>query len=317
MNYCSKCGHELDTGRYCTNCGHPVGPDETWRTDTAERTVAIASPPPPRPPNQPPPPHTPPPPARFPLFADELDAEGGEDGSYDEAPAAPYHPAYGTGYESHPHRRRVWWPWLAGAAALLVVLGIGIALLTGGDEESPAATDPTSGPAGKQGHGGAGRTAADDASGELATSSQVTVPDTAPPGRDADGNPTTYDAENMLDGRPDTAWRMPGDGTGDEIVVTLPEESHLTSVGLVNGYAKTTDGIDWYHGNRRVESVEWVFDDGSTVTQDLGDSTDLQSTDVDVTTSSVTLRLVTVSRPGKGSTSRDYTAISDLSLIGG
>ena len=73
--------------------------------------------------------------------------------------------------------------------------------------------------------------------------------------------------------------------------------------------------VDWYHGNRRIDSVEWVFDDGSTVSQDLGDTTDVQSVDVDVTTTTITLRLVAVSEPGTGPASRDYTAISDLSLI--
>jgi hypothetical protein len=39
--------------------------------------------------------------------------------------------------------------------------------------------------------------------------------------------------------------------------------------------------------------------------------------DIDpVTTSSVQLRLVTVSPPGQGPSRRDYTAISDVALVG-
>jgi hypothetical protein len=66
-----------------------------------------------------------------------------------------------------------------------------------------------------------------------------------------------------------------------------------------------------------VESVVWVFDDGTKVRQKLDDSTDLQMVDVgDVVTSKVVLRLVTVSKPGKGDAARDYTAISEVSLVG-
>ncbi|MBZ5736787.1 discoidin domain-containing protein [Nocardioides mangrovi] len=321
MKYCSSCGHELGVGRYCTNCGQPVEPAGAWRTDTAERAAvppeAPPSAPPSTPPAEPPTPHTPPPPARFPLFADEVEDEGA---AYDDVPEDELVP-----YESWgpaQHRRRVLWPWLAGAAVLLVVIGIGLVLLTGSDDEPSTSSDPDS-PASSPHHGKTRKPStnpsagSDTQPGDVAADSSVTVPATAPPGQDADGNRTTYVAANMLDGDPSTAWRMAGDGSGEEVVVTLPEEAHLTSVGLVNGYAKTTDGIDWYHGNRRIQSVQWVFDDGSTVDQDLGDTTDLQSTDVDVTTTKVTLRLVTVSAPGKGASSRDYTAISDLSLISG
>ena len=121
-------------------------------------------------------------------------------------------------------------------------------------------------------------------------------------------------------GSSDPAVRI-GDGSGAEIVLTLPAETQLRSVGLINGYAKTARDargreLDWYHGNRRIERVEWVFDDGTTIDQDLQDSTDLQSVDVDVTTTTIRLRLVTVSSPGTGRAARDYTAISDVSVVG-
>ena len=96
----------------------------------------------------------------------------------------------------------------------------------------------------------------------------------------------------------------------------------MTSVGLINGYAKTaTDAsgspLDWYTGNRRILSVEWVFDDGSVVSQQLTETRRLQSVDIEpVTTSTVQLRLVTVTTPGEGPSRRDYTAISDLALVG-
>ena len=126
----------------------------------------------------------------------------------------------------------------------------------------------------------------------------------------------------MLDGVPTTCWRMPGDGSGSTISVTLAEPTTLSEVGIINGYAKTSDDaggrvFNWYRGNRRVLAVEWSFDDGTVVSQSLEEVRRLQTVDVDdVTTSTVTLRLVTVSAPGTGRSARDYTAISDLSLVG-
>jgi len=203
------------------------------------------------------------------------------------------------------------------AGALLLVIGVvaGIAVLGGhGDQSSPSPEHPTHG----AGRGGA--SSAPPAGSSLASRSTVEVPATAPPNQDVNGRPTTYDGANMLDGVPETCWRMPGDGTGQEVTVTLPEPTHLRRVGLINGYAKTArdaqgNELDWYHGNRRVLSVEWVFDDGTTVSQDLDDTTAVQSVDVDVTTTTIVLRLVAVSPPGTGRAARDYTAISDLALV--
>ena len=42
----------------------------------------------------------------------------------------------------------------------------------------------------------------------------------------------------------------------------------------------------------------------------------MQSIDVDVTTATITLRLVSVSEPGEGAAARDFTAISDLLFVG-
>jgi hypothetical protein len=306
MTDCAKCGHELGVGRYCTNCGQPVGgagesqaPD--WRTDTAERPrqPAPQTPPPPAPP----PAWTPPPAPRFPLYADEV-AEPDDELSP----------------QTRHRRSRPMGGWLALAVVLVLVLLIGVWLVTTGDDDEPpgakppATSAPTTGDEDKP----------DDKPDDEATSpaptgltaeSQVTVPATAAPGADVDGNPVGFEGTNLLDGVPETCWRMPGDGTGKEIVVTLPRETRLRSVGMINGYAKEGGAVDWYHGNRRVEQVEWVFDDGTTVPQTLGDTAAVQSLDVDVTTTTVTIRLVAVSEPGKGPSRRDFTAISDLLFV--
>jgi hypothetical protein len=125
----------------------------------------------------------------------------------------------------------------------------------------------------------------------------------------------------MMDGDPATAWRMAGDGTGSMLTFTFPESVTLSSLGLINGWAKTTvddAGVeyDWYHGNRRVVAAEWVVGD-QVFTQALTDSTAMQTLDIEPTeTTSVGLRLVEVSPPGTGSTGRDFTAVSDVSFFG-
>ncbi len=157
---------------------------------------------------------------------------------------------------------------------------------------------------------------------DVAGRASAKAPETATPNEDVNGDQVSYDASNMLDGVPDTAWRAPGDGTGMKLTFTLREPTELHRVGLVNGYAKTsTDGkgrtFDWYLGNRRIQAVVWVFDDGSKVRQDLTDTTDMQLVDVaDVVTRRVVLKIAKVSAPGEGRAARDFTAISEVSFLG-
>jgi hypothetical protein len=317
MDTCVKCGHEL-TGRFCTNCGHPAGAlaDEPtgrtepvtertavlplvrddWRSGTAERPAVPggpADPPMPPPPVLPPSDDSP----RFPLFADEVPAG---------------HPPAGA-----PHQRRTtgWVPW-AGVAALLLLVAAGAFWLLGGD--GPGAADRAATAPG----GHSGSPAADGKATDVARLASVQVPATAPPNQDVSGNVVRYEGRNMLDGVAQTCWRMIGDGTGKEVTLTLEKPTRLTTVGLINGYAKVArDGrskeLDWYHGNRRVLMVQWTFDDGTTVTQDLADTNRLQTVDVGpVTTQTVRLKLVSVSEPGTGRAARNNTAISDVSLVG-
>ncbi|MBJ7530083.1 MAG: hypothetical protein JHD04_11265 [Nocardioides sp.] len=149
------------------------------------------------------------------------------------------------------------------------------------------------------------------------------MPDSAPSSVDvADGSTTSYDDTRLVDGDPTTCWRTSGDAGGSEIVLDLAEPVALSRVGLVNGYAKTaTDPggttYDWYSLNRRVLAVEWVLDDGTTLRQDLGESRELQTLDAGgAVTSSVRLRIVAVSAPGDGPDAKDYTALSEVSLLG-
>lgn len=311
MNFCNACGAELRPGRFCINCGTPVAATATATAvrgpeDTAERPAARATLPPPPPP---PPPADPPESyaGRFPLFADQVD------------------PAVMAARDGRGRRRWPAPPLLAVAAVVLLAMVIGVAWLAGSDDRTatddasgevdrPSADDPAGG-----GDGPVSQVPADPE--DLAPHSKVTGPEPIPPGRDLGGDEVRYPATNVLDDDPETAYRMPGDASGATIVFTLPQETTVNQVGLVNGYAKmdTDDGrtVDWYAKNRRVLRVEWVFDDGTTVAQDLHEDPDLQAVDVDdVRTRRIELRLVEVSAPGAPPLSKDVTAISDVLIHG-
>lgn len=224
--------------------------------------------------------------------------------------------------------------WIGVAAALVVVLLLGGFLLFHGSggaspssgathplvpkahptkatpsSESPSAspTSPSPSPAGP--------------AGNVAGQAQVSAPAHAPDGVDFLGRPVTYVASNVVDGHLDTCWRQPGDATGTELTFRLDHPTQLTRVGLVNGYAKIAydrgQRFDWYTGNRRVLGVDWIFDDGSQVSQHFGNSRTMQQIAIKpVTTSVVRLRITAVSPPGNGPASRNDTAISEVMLVG-
>nr|WP_246401416.1 discoidin domain-containing protein [Jiangella mangrovi] len=170
--------------------------------------------------------------------------------------------------------------------------------------------------------GGGGDPADDDAGdgsaapAEVAARAEVEVPGTAPDGVDGSGNEVSYAAANLVDGDPSTAWRVEGDATDEEIVLTLPEARTISEVGIVNGYAKVDDesGDRRYGQNRRVLAVTWIFDDGTEASYDLEQTTEPQTFTLDapVETTTVRLRIDEVSDPG----GRDFTAVGEISLLG-
>lgn len=225
-----------------------------------------------------------------------------------------------------PIQGRAWIAWVAGAVLLvgLVFLLLRVFATDGDDvsadsagdtssaapedtsaEEEPAEDEPTEAPR------GVGRLT------QLATDATFDVPGTAPPTTDFDGNLVAYEASQMADGNPSTTWRTAGDATGQTITVTLRRPGVVTRVGLVNGYAKQVAGVDWYPNNRRILAVTWGFDDGSTVEQTFAERPGMQRLKVPpVETSTVTITLTSVTPPGAGNLGRDYTAISEVSVIG-
>jgi hypothetical protein len=156
---------------------------------------------------------------------------------------------------------------------------------------------------------------------DVAGFAEATAPRHAPAGVDFAGRPVTYVAPNMVDGRNDTCWRVPGNASGTVLTFRLDQPTRLTRVGLVNGYSKIAYSrgrpYDWYLGNRRVLSADWIFDDGTTVSQQFGKNRALQQRVIKpVTTSVVRLRITSVSPPGHGRAARNDTAISEVFLLG-
>ncbi|HET9422310.1 MAG TPA: hypothetical protein VFO49_14320, partial [Nocardioides sp.] len=285
----------------------------------------------PPPAGPPPPAYTPPPAPRYPLFYDELFADQASTARAAQPPAPPtQRPAPGSSPASPPGRRPgVSWLAVALTVVILVLVGVigGLLMFAGGDDEQAGDTatgDDTaqseSSPPPSEREPSAPSESASPSSDEpqdVARFATPSAPKTAKPNLDTQGNLVRYSATNMVDGVAETCWRMAGDGTGTELTFGLSGPTELTEVGLINGYAKRSGKLDWYAGNRRVLAVEWVFDDGTVVPQSLSQSRKLQTLQIDpVTTSSVKLRLVSVSEPGRGPSARNYTPISDVMLYG-
>jgi hypothetical protein len=312
---CAHCGTPATEGRFCTNCGAELGTEPTnprvlpSPTDTAERAYDLPAYAVGQTPTAPPPPHTYATPAGPAYLA--------------PGPAAPRGPGPGL--------------WMAVVAAMVVVLLLGGFLLLHGGGSTDDATGPATpivpqtsrsagSPTSPSSPSGAGPSSSPTAPvtgppTDVAGFAQASAPRHAPSGVDFDGRPVSYVAGNLVDGRNDTCWRTPGDATGTELTFRLDQPTRISRVGLVNGYAKTAysggRAFDWYHGNRRVLAVEWLFDDGSRVSQRLVDERDLQQVAVKpVTTSVVRLRITAVSAPGKGRAARNDTAISEVLLLG-
>ena len=206
-------------------------------------------------------------------------------------------------------------PWAIGAVLVVVLFAVLASCLSGDDGSDGDTAVETAQSTSTRTAGNPPRAV------DLTGTVDVTAPKASPATTDLDGERVSYGADRMLDADPTTAWRTAGDATGTTLTFTLPRPSAIRRVGLLNGYAKQVPSdaslVDWYPHNRRILAVEWVFDDGTTVRQDLREKAKLQRLTIDpVTTSTVTVRLLAITPPGEGVLGRDYTAISDILIAG-
>ncbi len=284
---CAQCGAPLRGGRFCTNCGAPIDAPPTPRepsyddTSTHERLYAVPDEPAhavvPEPaaaePDRPPP-----------LFRDEVQPQPTQVSPIYAEPLPP---------EPVPPPRRA--PgiglWIGAVVGLVVVLALGAFLLLsgGGGNDPSASSSPPLIPKSHHSKSSAPSSAATSSAATSGPSSEgsptdvaglaaASAPAHAPAGVDFAGRKVTYVAPNMVDGDVHTCWRTPGDATGMVLTFRLDQPTRITKVGMVNGYAKTAVAggrtYDWYRGDRRVLAVEWVFDDGSTVSQQFAQRPD-------------------------------------------
>lgn len=209
--------------------------------------------------------------------------------------------------------------WRVVVAGALVALAAGVAVwatASGGDD-------------GASGRSGSATTTAARASTTVAPVATVPAPPgvellspidviasgTAPPGVDSSGNPVRYDPELVSDGNTETAWRVPGPGVGDRIVLRFAEPVHVGVVDILPGYAKIDpgDGTDRYFQNRRVLTARFHFDDGSTVPAAFVDDRSIQRTPVGGTvTTTLEIEIVETTVDPE----RDFTAISEIQVFG-
>lgn len=305
MNHCVHCGAELGVGRFCVNCGAPVAaapaPElvDTHTWDALDETAVRPAVPGPL------------------------------------APIPPVLPPVATVPSAGPRRKGprrrtpvMVWVILGLLLLLVLVLGSCLALGVGDDDDSGAAPDSTTTLASPTDSDTPEVTVDPTATGlpsvNLATIAAVEqAPRPMAPGTAyGTGERVTYDAAHMLDRDPTTVYRLAGDASGTTLVFDLGRDRTITAVGLVNGYAKTSrDGsrdVDHYLANRRVLLVEWTFDDGTVLEQELAETREPQSLQVpdEVVSRTVTLRLVEVSAPGTGRYAKNSTALGSVLLVG-
>jgi hypothetical protein len=140
----------------------------------------------------------------------------------------------------------------------------------------------------------------------------------APPSFDACGNPASYEPFMAIDGQPDTAWRIAGNGVGAWIEVNLGAPTTVTQFGLIAGYNKIDpcDGADRFLQNHTVRRVRLDFvEAGQSLETTLGALRDMQYVDVpDVQTQRVRMTILESAPPLQQGF--DTTAVSEIQVWG-
>lgn len=193
----------------------------------------------------------------------------------------------------------------------LVVAGIGAGIVLTRGEADPEGADgpgPTSGPPSST-----GAASEDQIRGSLLEYVTAEVPATSANSIDNAQNVTTYDAGNMLDADPTTAWRMDGSAAGSTLTFAFDGPRTVDQVGLINGLAKVdpVGNEDRYGQNRRLLTVTWLVGDSSFEQSLVDGDRSIQAVRFEpITTSTVQMVINEVSGPGTGT--KDRTAISDV-----
>lgn len=147
---------------------------------------------------------------------------------------------------------------------------------------------------------------------------RVTASGTAPASKDSKGNTIRFDPSNVIDGDLSTAWRVPGTGISQYLLLDFDTPVQVSEIGLLPGYAKIDpyDKTDRFKQNRRVQRVRYEFDGGRSVEQTFIDAATLQLMLVQpAKTKSVKVVIEQSSEPGTVQ-GRDFVAISEVVVKG-
>lgn len=138
----------------------------------------------------------------------------------------------------------------------------------------------------------------------------------APPGFDSQGNPTTFEPHNVIDGVETTAWRIPGTGVGDFLLLEFAAPTLVSRIGLIPGYAKTDfyDGTDRFLQNRRVRRVVIEFSNGAMTRATFDDERRMQYKALSAPVETTFIRITIEETTEHGG--RDFAAISEIIVIG-
>ncbi|MFC9788012.1 NADase-type glycan-binding domain-containing protein [Rhodococcus sp. NPDC127528] len=140
---------------------------------------------------------------------------------------------------------------------------------------------------------------------------------TYPPAVDSAGRPHTYEAPNATDGDLTTAWRCQGT-QGQSLSISFVCAQQLATVGIDPGHDKTdADGSDRFAQNRKITKVIWTFDDGSTVEQQLRPERGIQTLEVDKTSRTAKLTVVSTvdGQPITNRTGEQFAPFNDVTSV--
>jgi hypothetical protein len=147
---------------------------------------------------------------------------------------------------------------------------------------------------------------------------QVSASNSAPDSQDARGNITTFLPENTIDGQLETAWRVPGDGVSQWLLLEFAQPVELSTVRILPGYAKVDvdDGTNRFLQNRRVRRVRLEFSAGPAVEATLEDEPAVQGIPVSGVRTSFVRIVILESLPPALADGRDFTPISEVEVEG-
>jgi serine/threonine-protein kinase len=150
--------------------------------------------------------------------------------------------------------------------------------------------------------------------------SGVSASGAAAPGIDAQQNVVRYDPQYAVDGRPDTTWRVDGDGANQWIQLEFASEAGVTAIGIIPGYDKIdpTDGTDRFFQNRIVKLARFEFSGGQVVRASFSRDRTMQLVPIGgIRTRSIRIVIEeTYPPPPAEQGGRDFTPISEVQVQG-